>query len=258
MIYTAWSAASTYRGSDMRGGANGGRIRLAPQRNWARNEPDELARAITAIERVQQNFNQAQTGNVAVSFADLVVLGGVAAIEQAAKAAGHPVQVPFTPGRGDATQEWTEIDSFDSLEGFADGFRNYVAKGAPMQPEYLLIDKASLLNLSVPEMTVLIGGMRVLDVNYQQSSLGVFTKTRGALTNDFFVNLLDISTEWKADEDDATFIGVDRRNGAGAGPRAGSTWPSAGMLSFGPCARCTPRTTAPKNSSPTSWQPGTR
>ncbi len=214
LIYTAWSAASTYRSSDMRGGANGGRIRLAPQRDWARNEPDELAQAITAIERVQQNFNQAQTGGVAVSFADLVVLGGAAAIEQAAKAAGHTVKVPFTPGRGDATQEWTEIDSFEALEGFADGFRNYVAKGAPMEPEYLLIDKANLLDLTAPEMTVLLGGLRVLDVNYQQAPLGVLTKTPGALTNDFFVNLLDISTEWKpTDDDDRTYIGVDRRTG---------------------------------------------
>ncbi|MFC9894679.1 catalase/peroxidase HPI [Nocardia sp. NPDC127579] len=214
LIYTAWSAASTFRGSDMRGGANGGRIRLAPQRNWERNQPDQLARVITAIERVQQRFNDDRTDDVRVSFADLVVLGGCAAIEQAARAAGHEVTVPFTPGRGDAVQEWTEIESFDALEGVADGFRNYVAKGAPLEPEYLLIDKANLLNLTVPEMTVLLGGLRVLDVNYQQSPLGVLTDKPGSLTNDFFVNLLDIGTTWQpAPAEDGTYLGIDRRTG---------------------------------------------
>ncbi|MFD3508073.1 catalase/peroxidase HPI [Nocardia sp. NPDC058666] len=214
LIYTAWSAASCYRDSDMRGGANGGRIRLAPQRNWERNEPDELPRVIAAIEQVQNTFNQAQTGNVAVSFADLVVLGGAAGIEAAAKAAGHQVTVPFTPGRGDAVQEMTEIESFDALLGFGDGFRNFVEKGAPMQPEYLLLDKAYQLTLSAPEMTVLVGGLRALNVNYKQSPLGVLTKTPGALTTDFFRNLLDMSTDWRpAPADDGTFIGVDRRTG---------------------------------------------
>ncbi|MEU6564872.1 catalase/peroxidase HPI [Nocardia nova] len=214
LIYTAWSAASTFRGSDMRGGANGGRIRLAPQRNWERNQPDQLAQVIAALERVQQRFNQDRSDDIRVSFADLVVLGGCAAIEHAARAAGHDVTVPFTPGRGDALQEWTEIESFDALEGPADGFRNHVAKGAPLEPEYLLIDKADLLNLTVPEMTVLLGGLRVLDGNYRQSPLGVFTATPGVLTNDFFVNLLDMDTVWKpSPADDGTYIGTDRRTG---------------------------------------------
>ncbi len=214
LIYTAWSAASTFRGSDMRGGANGGRIRLAPQRHWERNHPDQLAEVITALEAVQQQFNGEQSGDVRVSFADLVVLAGCAAVEQAAAAAGHTVTVPFTPGRGDAVQEWTEIESFDALAGPADGFRNYVAKNAPLEPEYLLIDKANLLTLTVPEMTVLFGGLRVLDVNYKQSPLGVFTETPGTLTNDFFVNLLDTSTEWKpSPADDGTYLGTERRTG---------------------------------------------
>ncbi|GGK44739.1 hypothetical protein GCM10011591_15380 [Nocardia camponoti] len=214
LLYTAWGAASSYRGSDMRGGANGGRIRLAPQRDWARNEPASLAQVVPALEGVQRKFNDSRSDGVAVSFADLVVLGGVAALEQAAAAAGHQVTVPFTPGRGDATQDWTEISSFDDLEGFADGFRSYIVDGAPMEAEYMLLDKAELLRLSAPEMTVLIGGMRVLNLNYEQSPNGVLTDRPGALTNDFFVNLLDMRYEWKPSEHDKqTFVGIERATG---------------------------------------------
>ncbi|MRH86868.1 catalase/peroxidase HPI [Nocardia sp. SYP-A9097] len=213
LVSTAWAAASSFRGSDKRGGANGGRIRLAPQSGWEVNNPDELAQVIRALEGVQQSFNSA--GGVQVSFADLVVLGGVAAVEQAAKAAGFDIEVPFTPGRTDATQEQTDVESFSALEPGADGFRNYVAKGSRLPAEYLLLDKANLLTLSAPEMTVLVGGLRALGVNYNQSSLGVLTATQGTLTNDFFVNLLDMATEWKPTSTDAeTFEGKDRATGA--------------------------------------------
>ncbi|GAB3669433.1 catalase/peroxidase HPI [Actinocorallia lasiicapitis] len=214
LITTAWAAASVYRRSDMRGGANGGRIRLSPQREWTLNEPEELPRIINAIEAVGDRFNKAQTGDVRVSFADLVVLGGCAAIEAAARAAGHEVKVPFTPGRGDALQEWTDVESFDSLEPKADGFRNYVSPQAPLPPEYMLIDRADQLDLSAPEMTVLLGGLRVLGVNHGQSPLGVLTHRPGQLTNDFFVNLLDMGTAWEPSPgDDGTYVGTDRATG---------------------------------------------
>ncbi|MGW5311554.1 catalase/peroxidase HPI [Nocardia thailandica] len=211
LVSTAWAAASSFRGSDKRGGANGGRIRLEPQRSWEVNNPDQLAEVVRALEGVQEAF---QAGGKKVSFADLVVLGGAAAIEQAARAAGHDIEVPFTPGRTDATQEDTDVESFAYLEPIADGFRNYVGKTAPVPAEYLLVDKANLLTLSAPEMTVLVGGLRVLGANYDNSQLGVFTDKPGVLTNDFFVNLLDMSTKWTpAPANDGTYEGTDRASG---------------------------------------------
>ncbi len=213
LVTTAWAAASSFRGSDKRGGANGGRIRLQPQAGWEVNQPDELAQVIRVLEGIQETFNAA--GGAQVSFADLVVLGGAVGVEQAAQAAGFPVTVPFTPGRTDATQEQTDIESFAALETTADGFRNYLAKDAQIPAEYLLIDKANLLTLSAPEMTVLIGGLRVLGANYQQSPLGVFTDRPGTLTNDFFVNLLDMGTAWAPSPgDENVFEGKDRATGA--------------------------------------------
>ena len=209
LVSTAWAAASTFRGSDKRGGANGGRIRLEPQKDWEVNEPEKLATVISTIEGIQRSFN-AEAGNKQVSFADLVVLAGCVGVEQAARAAGHDIEVPFTPGRGDARQEQTDVDSFAHLEPAADGFRNYLGKGNPLTAEYALVDKANLLTLSAPEMTVLLGGLRVLGANYQQSSLGVLTDKPGALSNDFFVNLLDMGTTWQpTDESSETFEGRD-------------------------------------------------
>jgi catalase-peroxidase len=214
LVSTAWASASTFRGSDKRGGANGARIRLEPQRGWEVNEPNALATVLRTLEGVQADFNSSQTGGKKVSLADLIVLGGVAAVEQAAKAAGHDVQVPFTPGRTDASQEQTDAESFAPLEPTVDGFRNYRGKGSRLPSEYLLIDRANLLTLSAPEMTVLVGGLRVLGANYQQSSLGVLTEAPEALTNDFFVNLLDMDTEWTATNGDGeTFEGRDRTTG---------------------------------------------
>ncbi|MGA5317170.1 catalase/peroxidase HPI [Streptomyces pseudogriseolus] len=204
LVSTAWAAASSFRVSDKRGGANGGRIRLEPQRGWEANDPDRLAGVIRALEGVQEAFNAARTGGKRVSFADLVVLGGVAAVEKAAKDAGFDVEVPFTPGRVDATQEQTDVESFAALEPTADGFRNYLGKGNRLQAEYLLVDKANLLDLSAPEMTVLVGGLRALGATYQQSTQGVLTGTPGVLTNDFFVNLLDLGVTWKSTSEDQT------------------------------------------------------
>ncbi|MCG0286957.1 catalase/peroxidase HPI [Streptomyces sp. PSAA01] len=209
LVSTAWASASTYRGSDKRGGANGARIRLEPQRDWEVNEPGELATVLRALEGVQQEFN-AGSGAKKVSLADLIVLGGAAAVEKAAKDAGYDIEVPFTPGRVDATEEQTDAESFAALEPTSDGFRNYVGKGNRLPAEYLLLDRANLLTLSAPEMTALVGGLRVLGANYQQSSAGVLTETPGVLTNDFFVNLLDMGTTWKAtSEDQSTFEGRD-------------------------------------------------
>ncbi|MDN5857087.1 MAG: catalase/peroxidase HPI [Pseudonocardia sp.] len=214
LVSTAWASASTFRGSDKRGGANGARIRLEPQRGWEVNEPDKLTSVLRTLEGIQQEFNGSQTGDKKVSLADLIVLGGCAAVEQAAKQAGHDITVPFTPGRTDATAEQTDTESFSVLEPTVDGFRNYRGKGHQLPSEYLLIDKANLLNLTVPEMTVLVGGMRMLDANHGQSQLGVLTATPGSLTNDFFVNLLDMGTEWKpATEDAETFEGRDIASG---------------------------------------------
>ncbi|MEV7406325.1 catalase/peroxidase HPI [Streptomyces althioticus] len=214
LVSTAWAAASSYRGSDKRGGANGGRIRLEPQRGWEANDPDRLAGVVRALEGVQEAFNAEQTGGKRVSFADLVVLGGVAAVEKAAKDAGVDVEVPFTPGRVDATQEETDVESFAALEPTADGFRNYLGKGNRLRAEYLLVDKANLLTLSAPEMTVLVGGLRALGATHQQSSQGVLTGTPGVLTNDFFVNLLDMGITWKSTSEDQTaFEGRDAATG---------------------------------------------
>ncbi|MGH3343264.1 MAG: catalase/peroxidase HPI [Carbonactinosporaceae bacterium] len=214
LVSTAWASASTFRGSDKRGGANGARIRLEPQNGWEVNDPEELARVLRTLEGIREAFNTAQTGGKQVSLADLIVLGGCAAVEQAAKTAGNDVEVPFTPGRTDASQEQTDVDSFAVLEPAADGFRNYLGKGNRPPAEYFLIDRANLLTLSAPEMTVLVGGLRVLGANNRQSPLGVFTETPGSLTNDFFVNLLDMGTTWKATAEDAnTFEGRDAATG---------------------------------------------
>ena len=194
LVSTAWAAASTFRGSDKRGGANGGRIRLAPQKDWEVNQPGELGKVLQKLESIQKEFNDAQSGGKKVSLADLVVLGGDAAVEGAAKKAGHEVKIPFSPGRTDASQEQTDAHSFAPLEPAADGFRNYYGKGQERPAEELLIDRAQLLRLTAPEMTVLIGGLRALGANYGQTKYGVFTDKPEALTNDFFVNLLDMNT----------------------------------------------------------------
>ena len=198
LVSTAWASASTFRGSDMRGGANGARIRLAPQKDWEVNQPARLAKVLKTLERIQKAFNKAQTGGKKVSLADLIVLAGCAGVEQAAKNAGYKVTVPFTPGRMDASQKQTDAASFAVLEPKADGFRNYQKATYAVSAEELLVDKAQLLTLTAPEMTVLVGGMRVLNTNFGGSQHGVFTKRPEALTNDFFVNLLDMGTEWKA------------------------------------------------------------
>jgi catalase-peroxidase len=214
LVSTAWASASTFRGSDKRGGANGARIRLAPQKDWAVNQPKQLATVLEKLGAVQTAFNGAQSGGKKVSLADLIVLGGCAAIEQAAKAAGHDVQVPFTPGRTDASQDQTDVESFAVLEPEADGFRNYQRKAFAVSAEEMLIDRAQLLTLTAPEMTVLIGGMRVLNANFDQSKNGVFTTRPGALTTDFFVNLLDMGTVWKPTTDaQDVFEGRDRSSG---------------------------------------------
>ena len=214
LISTAWSSAATFRGSDKRGGANGGRIRLAPQKAWESNNPAELAKVIKVLEGIQNKFNRTRKDDKSVSIADLIVLGGCAAVEDAAKNAGHDIKVPFTPGRGDASQEQTDVESFAALEPTADGFTNYLKANHPSSAEELLIDRANLLTLSIPEMTVLVGGMRAMAANYDGSNHGVFTSNPGALTNDFFVNLLDLGTTWKAtSENDSIFAGSDRKTG---------------------------------------------
>jgi catalase-peroxidase len=214
LVSTAWAAASSFRGSDKRGGANGARIRLEPQSGWEVNDPAQLATVLRTLQGIQTTFNAAQTGGKQVSLADLIVLGGAAAVERAARDAGVDVEVPFAPGRTDASQEQTDVESFAVLEPAADGFRNYLGKASRLPAEYLLIDRANLLTLSAPEMTVLVGGLRVLGANYQQSPLGAFTAAPGSLTNDFFVNLLDLGTTWKATSEDAnTFEGRDAATG---------------------------------------------
>jgi catalase-peroxidase len=215
LVSTAWASASTFRGSDKRGGANGARIRLAPQKDWAVNQPAQLAKVLKTLEGIRSEFNGGQTGGKKLSLADLIVLAGCAAIEQAAHAAGHEVMIPFTPGRMDASQEQTDVESFAVLEPEADGFRNYLKRKFAVPAEHLLIDKAQLLTLTAPEMTVLIGGLRVLNANEGQSQNGVFTRRPGVLTTDFFTNLLDIAIEWKPTSSDANFFeGRDRATGA--------------------------------------------
>ena len=215
LVSTAWASASTFRGSDKRGGANGARIRLAPQKDWQVNQPTQLKTVLQTLEEIQKEFNSAQSGGKRVSLADLIVLGGCTVVEQAAKNAGHDVTVPFTPGRTDASQEQTDVESFAVLEPAADGFRNYLEATYAVTAEKLLVDRAQLLTLTAPEMTVLVGGMRVLNANFEKSQHGVFTKRPETLTNDFFANLLDMSTTWKATaEDDDVFEGCDRATGA--------------------------------------------
>jgi catalase-peroxidase len=215
LVATAWASASTFRGTDKRGGANGARIRFAPQTSWEANDPAQLAKALKAIEAVQVEYNASATGGKKVSIADLIVLGGNAAIEKAAKDAGMSITVPFTPGRTDALESETDAASFEVLEPTADGFRNYLGKGLVAPAEALLLEKASLLNLTAPEMTVLVGGLRALNANTKQSSVGVLTSKPGVLTNDFFVNIVDMATEWvPTDDTEELFEGKDRATGA--------------------------------------------
>jgi catalase-peroxidase len=214
LVRTAWASASSFRGTDMRGGANGARIALAPQKDWAANNPAELAKVLEELRSIQADFNDGQDGDKRVSLADLIVLGGAAAIEKAAADGGLDVDVPFTPGRADATQEQTEVESFAFLEMQADGFRNYYAAGTGYSPTDMLVEKASLLTLTVPEMTALVGGLRSLNANSNGAAHGVFTDEAGTLSNDFFVNLLDMSTQWrKSSSDDGLYEGVDRASG---------------------------------------------
>ena len=214
LVGTAWASAASFRGTDMRGGANGARIRLAPQKDWEVNNPRELAKVLQRLEGIQNDFNRAQSGGKKISLADLIVLGGGAAIEQAAKKAGVNVMVPFAPGRVDASQAQTDVASFAALEPAADGFRNYFRNGQRLSPAELLVDRAKLLTLTVPEMTVLVGGMRVLNANAGQAAHGVFTGRPGTLSNDFFVNLLDMSTKWsKSSTSEGIYEGLDRGSG---------------------------------------------
>jgi catalase-peroxidase len=212
LVSTAWASASTFRGSDKRGGANGARIRLAPQKDWEVNQPAELAKVLQKLEAIQKEFNASQSGGKKVSLADLIVLGGDLAIEKAAKAAGVDVKVPFTPGRMDASQEHTDVESFEPLEPTADGFRNYVDGKQRLSAEEMLVDRAQLLRLTAPEMTVLVGGLRVLGANTGKSPHGVFTKRPETLTNDFFVNLLDMGTQWQpSNGSEGVYQGRDRK-----------------------------------------------
>ncbi|MFP5326797.1 MAG: peroxidase family protein, partial [Acidimicrobiia bacterium] len=213
LVATAWGAAASFRFTDKRGGANGARIRLEPQKNWEANDPEQLGRVLQTLDQIQQDFNGSASGGKKVSLADLIVLAGCAAVEKAAKDAGYTVTVPFTPGRTDASQEQTDAETFDCLEPAADGFRNYLRSGIKLSPETLLLDKANLLSLSAPEMTVLVGGMRALNANTGQVAHGVFTDRPGTLTNDFFVNLLDVSTEWKTSTEENLYEGTDRSSG---------------------------------------------
>ena len=214
LVSTAWASASTFRGSDKRGGANGARIRLAPQKDWEANNPAQLATVLKTLEGIQKEFNSAQSGGKMVSLADLIVLGGCVGIEKAAKNAGHDVKVSFTPGRADASQEQTDIESFAVLEPAADGFRNYLKAKHTASAEEMLVDKAQLLRLTAPEMTALVGGLRVLNANFDKSKHGVFTKRAETLSNDFFVNLLDLNTSWKATSElENIFEGRDRKTG---------------------------------------------
>ncbi|HEE0340101.1 TPA: catalase-peroxidase, partial [Serratia marcescens] len=214
LVSTAWASASSFRGSDKRGGANGARIRLAPQKDWAVNQPAQLAATLAKLESIQRAFNDAQAGGKRVSLADLIVLAGAAGVEQAAKNAGLALTVPFAPGRMDASQEQTDVDSFEAMEPLADGFRNFLKGKYRVPAETLLVDKAQLLTLTAPEMTVLVGGLRVLGANVGGTPHGVFTQRPQALTNDFFVNLLDMGTTWHPVGEDGLFEGRDRRSGA--------------------------------------------
>ena len=213
LVRTAWASASTFRGSDMRGGANGARVRLAPQKDWAVNNPKELAKSLNTLEKVQQDLNKSLSGGKKVSLADVIVVGGNAAVEQAAKKAGHSLEIPFKPGRTDASQKQTDVKSFAWLEPNADGFRSYHTGMSYGSPADMLVEKADLLTLTAPEMTVLVGGMRVLNANTGQTKQGVFTDKAGTLSNDFFVNLLDMSTVWTKSKSEGIYEGKDRATG---------------------------------------------
>jgi catalase-peroxidase len=214
LVNTAWRSASSFRGTDKRGGANGARIRLAPQKDWEVNQPAALAKTLQTFEAIQKDFNSLQSGKKKVSLADLIVLGGCAAVEEAAKRAGHNVKVPFSPGRTDASQEWTDVESFAVLEPIGDGFINYLRNGHGIPAEDILVDRAQLLTLAAPEMTVLLGGMRALNANFGQSKHGVFTNRPETLTNDFFVNLLDMNTKWQpSSTSDGEYEGHNRATG---------------------------------------------
>jgi catalase-peroxidase len=213
LVTTAWGSAATFRGSDMRGGANGARIRLAPQKDWESNQPAELAKVLKRLEAIQKAFNGAQSGNKRISLADLIVLAGCAAVEEGARKAGHSIRVPFSPGRTDASQEQTDVESFAPLEPVADGFRNYLRAGVETPAEELLLDRAQLMTLTAPEMTVLVGGLRALNANVGESTHGVLTRAPGTLTNDFFVNLLDMGIEWRPSSTEGVYEGRDRTSG---------------------------------------------
>ncbi|MCB1214936.1 MAG: catalase-peroxidase, partial [Deltaproteobacteria bacterium] len=214
LIRTAWAAAASFRGTDLRGGANGARIRLAPQKDWKVNEPAKLAKVLSKLEKIQQDFNQSLSDGKKVSLADVIVLGGNAAVEEAAKKAGYEIELPFTPGRTDASQEKTDVNSFAYLEPKADAFRNYYGEGNHLSPTEAMVDRANMLTLTVPEMTVLVGGMRVLGANDGESKHGVFTSRPGVLSNDFFVNLLSMATEWKkSSQSEGIYEGLDRKTG---------------------------------------------
>ena len=259
LVSTAWASASTFRGSDKRGGANGARIRLAPQKDWAVNQPAQLAKVLKALEAIQADFNRAQSGGKKISLADLIVLAGCAGVEQAAKKAGVDVTVPFAPGRMDATQEQTDVDSFAPLEPVADGFRNYLKTRFAVPAEALLIDRAQLLTLTAPEMTVLIGGLRVLEVRVGQDRHGVFTDRPGALSNDFFRNLLDMGTEWKPlSPEREAFEGATARPASPNGRAAASTCCSARTRSCARWPRSMPARTRSRSSCATSSPPGSR
>ncbi len=262
LVRAAWAAAASFRGTDKRGGANGGRIRLAPQKDWEANDPAELAKVLEALEGIQREWGASQSDGKQVSLADLVVLGGCAAVEEAARAAGVDVTVPFTPGRTDASEEQTDAESFAVLEPEADAFRNYLKPGQPMPAEQLLVDKANVLTLTAPEMTVLLGGMRALNANTGQAKHGVFTDRPETLTNDFFVNLLDMDTEWKSVSEQngsaAVYEGRDRETESSSGPPPPSISCSARAPSSAPSPRSTPVMTRPRSSSMTSSPPGTR
>jgi catalase-peroxidase len=213
LVTTAWGSAATFRGSDKRGGANGARIRLAPQKDWEANQPAELAKVLKKLEAIQREFNDVQSGRKRISLADMIVLAGCAAVEAAAKKAGHSIQVPFSPGRTDASQDQTDVESFAPLEPIADGFRNYLRAGVKTPAEELLLDRAQLLTLTAPEMTVLVGGLRALNATFGQSRHGVLTTAPGTLTNDFFVNLLDMGIEWRPSSTEGVYEGRDRASG---------------------------------------------
>ena len=260
LVSAAWASAASFRGTDLRGGANGARIRLAPQKDWEVNKTADLDTVLPALEKIQSDFNGSASGGKKVSLADLIVLGGSAAIEKAAKDAGHDITVPFAAGRTDASQEQTDVESFALLEPRSDGFRNYLRAGEKKPAERLLVDRAYMLNLTAPEMTVLVGGMRALGANHGGTKHGVFTGKPGTLTNDFFVNLLDMGTEWKVSEStENVYEGRDRVTGSRpSGPPPAPIWSSVRTRSCVPSPRSTRRTTRSRSSSRTSSRRGSR